>query len=62
MMVTPLPAKTLKELIADRIDFLETIASSCFGFPESYCKGIQGGIKELEWVRRMMEDKKEEMC
>ena len=53
-MVTPLPAKTLKELIDDRIDFLEEMTGRWS--ISSQQREIQRGIRELEWVRRMMED------
>ena len=47
-------AKTLKELIDERIDFLEEMASRVAY--SSQQREIQRGIRELEWVRRMMED------
>ncbi len=47
-------AKTLKELIDERIDFLEEMASRVAYSSQQW--EIQRGIRELEWVRRMMED------
>jgi len=52
-----MPSKTQKELIDDRIDSLKELAGL---FDDGYSREIQRGIKELEWVRRMMEDKKGE--
>jgi len=49
----------LKELIGERIAILEILAYLP-EFSEAYCQGIRRGIQELEWVRRMMKDEKEE--
>ena len=50
-------AKTLKELIDERIDFLGSLIGL---YETSYDKVLRLRIHELEWVRGMMKDEREE--
>lgn len=56
-MVTPLPTKTLKELIDERILDLQLTAGNPT-FSDAHRMAARARIDELEWVKEMVKDAK----